>query len=111
MARMVRGILVDHARARSAAKRGGGAFTLRLDEEVASPNQTDVNLLDLDNVLTRLGELDPQRSRVVELRFFAGLSIDETAETLGISAATVKRDWVFAKTWIYREISGAACDP
>jgi RNA polymerase sigma factor (TIGR02999 family) len=110
MARMIRGILVDHARARTADKRGGGALTLTLDQTVAIANHGGIELLDLDNALTRLGDIDPQQSRVVELRFFAGLSIDETAEALGISPATVKRDWAFAKTWIQREIYGVPCD-
>ncbi len=108
-AQMIRRILVDHARAHQAAKRGSGAVKLSLDEALASPeNQPDLDLLALDDALNRLAEIDPQQGRIVELRYFAGLSIDETAEVLHISPATVKRDWVMAKAWLFREITGAA---
>src|SRR6266446_5973311 len=96
-ARMIRRILVDHARERSAAKRGGGAKKLALDETIATPAMKDVDLVALDDALVAMAELDPQQTEVVELRFFAGLTIEETAEALGISPATVNRDWVTAK--------------
>jgi len=108
-AQMIRRILVDHARAHQAAKRGAGAVKLSLDEALAaSENQPDLDLLALDDALNRLAEIDPQQGRIVELRYFAGLSIEETAEVLHISPATVKRDWVMAKAWLFREITGAA---
>jgi len=106
-ARIVRAVLVDHARARHAAKRGAGAEALALTDDAAAPAASDVvDLLDLDAALTALERLDPQQSRVVELRHFAGLSIDETAAVLRVSPSTVKRDWVVAKTWIRRHMAG-----
>src|SRR5437899_3260000 len=103
-ARMIRRILVDHARERSAAKRGGGAKKLALDETIATPAMKDVDLVALDDALVAMAELDPQQTEVVELRFFAGLTIEETAEALGISPATVNRDWVTAKAWLFHEL-------
>jgi RNA polymerase sigma factor (TIGR02999 family) len=105
-ARVVRAVLVDHARARLAAKRGAGAIGVTLsdaDVQVAAP---PVDLLDLDAALEVLERLDAQQGRIVELRHFAGLSIEETAGVLGISPATVKRDWLVAKTWIRRHMTG-----
>lgn len=107
-AQLMRQILVDHARARQAAKRGGDACKLTLDESVAIHRQRDVDLIELDNALKGLEHLDPQQSRIVELRFFAGLSIEDTSEVLGISPATVKRDWTTARAWLYRAMSGEA---
>lgn len=104
-ARMIRRILVDHARSHQAQKRGGAAEKLALDEALAVPGQGDTDLVRLDEALKTLAEMDPQQARVIELRFFTGLSIDETAEALGISPATVKRDWVTAKAWLFRELS------
>jgi len=104
-AQMMRRILVDHARASKAEKRGAGAAKLSLDEAIALSGGADVELVALDDALNTLAELDSQQSRIVELRFFAGLSIEETAEALGISPATVKRDWVVAKGWLFRELS------
>ena len=101
---MIRRILVDHARERSAAKRGGGAKKLALDETIATPAMKDVDLVALDDALVAMAELDPQQTEVVELRFFAGLTIEETAEALGISPATVNRDWVTAKAWLFHEL-------
>lgn len=106
-AQLIRRILVDHARAHQAAKRGGGAFKLTLDEALATPEGKDINLVALDEALGTLGKLDPQQARIVELRFFTGLTIEETAEVLNISPATVKRDWTVAKAWLYRELSRA----
>lgn len=105
-ATIIRNILVDHARARRAQKRGGETPVLTLDEALVAPKQRDIELVALDDALTSLAKLDPQQARIVELRFFAGLSIEETAEVLGISASTVKRDWILAKTWIFRALSG-----
>lgn len=106
-AQMIRRILVDHARSHQAAKRGAGAVKLSLDEAVAAAGQSqDVDLVALDDALNRLAQFDLQQGRIVELRFFAGLSIEETAEVLHISPATVKRDWVMAKAWLFREMTG-----
>lgn len=104
-ASVIRSILVDHARARSAAKRGAGAVTVALDEAAAMPSRPAVDVIELDNALEKLSQLDPQQGRVVELRFFAGLTNDEAAEVLGVSAATVKRDWSMARAWIYRALT------
>ena len=106
-ATIIRNILVDHARARQAAKRGGPAAALSLDEAVALPQKRDLELIAVDDALLSLSRFDPQQSRIVELRFFAGLSIEETAEVLGISASTVKRDWLLAKAWIFHTLSRA----
>src|SRR6476646_247564 len=107
-AQSIRHILVDHARSHLAAKRGAGAAKLSLDEAIGVPEKREVDLLALDQALEGLAVLDPQQGRIVELRFFGGLSIEETAEVLHISPATVKRDWVMAKAWLYREMSGKA---
>jgi len=105
-AQMMRHILVDHARSRRAAKRGAGAPRLRLDPELALPQQPpEVDLVALDGALTKLAGLDPQESRVVELRFFGGLSIEETAIVMGISARTVKREWAAARAWLRLEMN------
>jgi RNA polymerase sigma factor (TIGR02999 family) len=106
--RIIRGILVDYTRAKLAEKRGGGAAQIALDGDVAGAGPREVDLLDLDRALDALQEFDPQQSRIVEMRFFGGLSIEETAEVLGISPATVKRDWILAKTWIRRQIAGGS---
>lgn len=107
-ARIVRNVLVDHARAREAEKRGGGALTVVLTDAAAQVPAPEVNLLDLDTALKELEQLDPQHSRIVELRYFAGLSIEETAAVVGVSESSVKRDWVLAKTWIRRRMEGGA---
>ncbi len=107
-ARAMRQVLVDHARARAADKRGGGATRVALEDATIAVNGPGVDLIDLDGALTRLSELDPPMARVVELRFFAGLSIEETAEAAGISPATVKREWKSAKAWLFRELGGTA---
>ncbi len=107
-AHIMRQILVEHARGRDAAKRGGGACKLTLDAAIALPRQMDVDVVALDKALTELSELDAQQSRIVELRFFAGLTIEDTSEVLGISTATVKRDWVTARAWLYRAMTGEA---
>ncbi len=105
-ARLMREILVEHARARRAAKRGGGATVLVLDTAEDVPEPIDVDVLLLDDALNALARLDERLSRIVELRFFTGLSIDETAEAMGISPATVSREWTTARAWLYRAMSG-----
>ena len=103
-AQMIRRILVDYARARHADKRGAEAQKLTLDEAIAVPGGRDLDLVALDDALEGLAQIDPRQSRLVELRFFAGLTIEETAEVMQISVATAKRDWVVAKAWLSREI-------
>jgi RNA polymerase sigma factor (TIGR02999 family) len=104
-AQMMRRILVDHARSHLYAKRGGGAQKLTLDEALSLPQQErDLELVALDDALQRLDALDAQQAKIIELRFFGGLTIEETAEVLGISPATVKREWSWAKAWLYNEI-------
>jgi RNA polymerase sigma factor (TIGR02999 family) len=104
-ARLMRRILVDHARAHKAEKRGGGEERLELNEAIGVPAQKDINLLALDDALSELTRIDQQQSQIVELRYFGGLSIEETATVLKISPATVKREWSMAKVWLYRQIS------
>jgi RNA polymerase sigma factor (TIGR02999 family) len=103
-AQMIRRILVDYARARKADKRGAGAERLSLDEAIALPGGQDLDLVALDDALEGLAKIDPRQSRLVELRFFAGLTIEETAEVMQMSLATAKRDWVSAKAWLSREV-------
>jgi RNA polymerase sigma factor (TIGR02999 family) len=103
-AQMMRRILVDHARSRSAAKRGDGACRVILDEGLVALPERDLDVVALDGALSNLAKIDPQQSKIVELRFFAGLSIEDTSEVLHISPATVKRDWAMAKAWLLREM-------
>lgn len=110
-AHVVRAVLVDHARARRAVKRGSGAEALELTAGLASVASQPVDVLDLDAALQALEALDAEHVRIVELRYFAGLSIDETAEALGTSASTVKRGWVAAKTYIRRHLDGDIASP
>ena len=108
-ARAMRQVLVDHARGRARLKRGGGRMPVTLDEErleVAGPERDPETLLALDEALTRLSALQPRLGQVVELRFFAGLGPEETAEALGLSRRTVERDWVRARTYLYRALLG-----
>ncbi len=107
VARVMRHVLVDHARRHGAAKRGGGGERLTLAEaaEIAGGRPPDVAAL--DDALRELERLDPDKARIVELRFFGGLSIDETAEHLGVSAATVNRRWRRARNWLYRRLKPA----
>ena len=105
-ARAMREILIEHARARSARKRGGGAVRLTLDDMVASVPSLSIDVIALDEALQRLTRLDERHARVVELRYFGGLSVEETAAALGLSPATVKRAWTFARAWLYRELTG-----
>jgi RNA polymerase sigma factor (TIGR02999 family) len=103
--RLMRQILVDHARGHRAAKRGGG-LKLELQEAMALQKARDVDLIALDNALNELARLDPQQTRIVEMRFFGGLSIEDTAEVIGVSRTTVKREWATARAWLLREMSG-----
>lgn len=105
-ARMMRRILTDLARARRHLKRGGGAPRLLLEEALIVPQARGRNLVAVDDALNALAVLDPRKSQVVELRFFGGLSVEETAEALKISPETVMRDWKFAKAWLGRELGG-----
>lgn len=107
-ARVMRQILVDHARARRQEKRGGGATMLALDEALVFSAERSSDLLALDEALDQLAARDRRKSRVVELRFFGGLTIDETASLLGVSFNTVVRDWEMARAWLYRYIQGTA---
>ena len=104
-ASLMRTILVDHARSHACAKRGGGAFNLELDETMIVSKQKASEVLALDDALNELARLDPQQSRVVELRFFGGLTVEETAEVLHVSPATIKREWSTAKAWLYHELA------
>ena len=110
-ARLMRRVLVDHARARGYQKRGGGAQRVTLDDAlVVSPEPAldRVDLVALDRALEALAAVDARKSRVIELRFFGGLSVEETADVLHVSADTVKRDWRLAKLWLLRELEGDA---
>lgn len=101
----MRRILVNHAKSRLRVKRGGDHKRVSLEEVVVVSGQTDPELVALDEALTRLAQVDERKARLVELRFFGGLGIEETAEAMSISPATVKREWNLAKTWLYREIA------
>lgn len=103
---VMRQVLVDYARTRAAAKRDGGQRITLAAAEMDKPKPVD--LVALDDALTTLGKMSPRQSRIVELRFFGGLSIEETSDFLGVSAATVERDWATAKAWLHREISGSS---
>jgi len=104
-AQLIRQILVDYARRHRASKRGSGVCTLTLDDAVALSQRKEMDVIAIDDALRALAEVDPRQSRVVELRFFAGLSLEETSEVMGIATATVQRDWTAARAWLYREIS------
>jgi RNA polymerase sigma factor (TIGR02999 family) len=105
-AQMIRRILVDYARSQHAEKRGSGAIKLELDEAMAvAQTGTDIDLLGLNDALDALAELDERQSRIVELRFFAGLSIEETAEVMHLSPASIKREWQTARAWLFRRMT------
>lgn len=110
-AQVMRRVLVDHARARMSEKRGGGERPITLDEvrDASQPSEESngIDVLELHEALEKLAALDPKQARLVELRYFSGLTIEETAEALGISAATVKREWAFARAWLRRELHSA----
>ncbi len=103
-AQMMRKILVDYAREKNALKRGGGLRTIALDQAVSFPNRSEVDLLSIDDALNELATFDPQQARIVELRFFGGLTIEETAHALAVSDSTVKRDWQIAKAWLFNRM-------
>jgi len=106
-AQLMRRILVDAARRRNSQKRGGDRLRVTLDERVDLPAGGETDLVALDEALTRLAELNPRHSRIVELRYFGGLTESQIAETLKISERTVRRDWSFAKAWLYRELQSS----
>jgi RNA polymerase sigma factor (TIGR02999 family) len=105
-ARVMRHVLVDHARGRGAGKRGGGAARVTLGDEIAAALEREVDVVALDDALSALEAYDSGKSRVVELRYFGGLTIEEAAEVLGVSPATVKREWTVARAWLHREMRG-----
>ena len=105
---MIRRILVDHARGHKAAKRGAGAPKLSLDEAIGVQEGRELDLIGLDDALTGLAKMDPEQSRIIELRFFGGLSIEETAAVVGVSPATVNREWAAARAWLFREMNRGA---
>jgi RNA polymerase sigma factor (TIGR02999 family) len=110
-AQMMRQILIDYARKASAAKRGGHAVTLTLDDFPETPDRakrTDLDLIALDDALKQLATLDPRQCKIVELRFFGGLSIEETADLVDISPATAKREWAIARLWLHRTLDNSA---
>jgi len=104
-AQLMRQILVDYARRHGAAKRGGSVCKLSLEDEMATPRRAQVDIVALDDALRALSRIDERQSRVVELRFFAGLSLNEISKVLEIAPATVQRDWTAARAWLHREIS------
>jgi RNA polymerase sigma factor (TIGR02999 family) len=107
-AQLIRRVLVDYARERAAAKRGGGVERLPLEDALAIGASNQIDIIAVDDALNRLAVVDPDQVRLVELRFFGGLTIEETAEVLGWSSGSVKREWTVARAWLQREISGAA---
>ncbi len=109
-ARLMRLILVDYARGRNRARRGGGARRVSLDEAMAVSDEQAADVLAVDEALNRLAAFDERKSRVVELRFFSGLSVEETAEVLQVSEVTVMREWRLAKAWLRNELSGGGGD-
>jgi RNA polymerase sigma factor (TIGR02999 family) len=109
-AQAMRRILVEQARKRRSTKRGGDAHKVSLDDAAPVSRQRAEDVIAVEDALTKLEEIDPRRSRIVELRFYAGLSVEETAEVLGISAPTVKREWRAAKAWLYRVMNGEPGD-
>ncbi len=104
-AQLMRQILVDHARGHRASKRGGNVYKLALEDAEHQAKVLDIDIVALDDALKTLASMDEQQSRVVELKFFGGLSVEDTAEVLGISASTVKRDWTTARAWLFRELN------
>jgi RNA polymerase sigma factor (TIGR02999 family) len=109
-AQVMRRILVDHARSRQAAKRGGSAIRLPLEEAMVMLPGQDLDFVALDEALNKLAQIDPQQGQVVELRFFSGLTVEETAKVLDVSERTVKRDWNVAKAWLRRELSKGSAE-
>jgi RNA polymerase sigma factor (TIGR02999 family) len=109
-ARLMRRILIDHARARRYQKRGGGAVTVTLDGDIAVPSEPGRDLVALDDALATLAQVDERKSRVVELRFFGGMTVEEAATVLNVSVDTIMRDWKLAKAWLLRELGGGRTD-
>src|SRR5262252_5714091 len=107
-AQLMRQILVDYARSHRASKRGGDVCKVALEDAGEKAQALDVDILALDDALKSLAQMDSQQSRVVELKFFGGLSFEDTAEVLGVSASTVKRDWTTARAWLHRELARSA---
>lgn len=107
-ARVMRHILVDHSRQHNAAKRGGGAVKLELDEGLVGSQEKTADVVALDDALQALAQLDARKSQIVELRFFGGLSVEETAEVMGLSVATIGREMRLAQAWLHREMTGPA---
>ena len=105
-ARLMRRVLVDAARVKKYQKRGGGAVRVTFDELALAPPEAGHDLAALDDALQALAQADERKSRVIELRFFGGLTVEETAEALGVSVETVMRDWKFARAWLMRELTG-----
>jgi RNA polymerase sigma-70 factor (ECF subfamily) len=105
-AQIMRRVLVDHARSRGYLKRGGGVRPIALDEAVVMSKERGSDIVALDEALERLASVDERKSKVVELRFFGGLSVEETAEVLNVSSFTIARDWTLAKAWLRRELDG-----
>jgi RNA polymerase sigma factor (TIGR02999 family) len=106
-AQVMRRILLDYAKSRQRVKRGGGIHKTSLDEALVVAEDRASDLVQIDEALTRLEQLDARQARVVEMRFFGGLSVEETAAAMGISAPTVKREWAMARAWLYRELTPA----
>jgi RNA polymerase sigma factor (TIGR02999 family) len=106
-AQIMRRILVDHARKRLSAKRGGELTRITLSDDIGAPEERQLDVVLLDDALTRLSTIFPQQGRIVELRFFAGMTLEETAEALRISTATVSREWTMAKAWLRRAVTAA----
>ncbi len=106
-AQMMRRVLIDHARSKQAVKRGGAGIQVTLEDATVAAAERGVDVIELDEALSRLAALDPQQAKVVELRYFTGLGIEETAQVLGISPATVKREWAMARAWLRRELASA----
>jgi RNA polymerase sigma-70 factor (ECF subfamily) len=104
-AQVMRTILVDHARSHASAKRGGGTRNLELDEAMLVSQQKASEVIALDEALKQLALIDPSQSRIVELRFFGGLTVEEAAEVLHVSPVTIKREWSIAKAWLYQELA------
>lgn len=105
-AKVMRRILIDHAKSRHRQKRGGSKDDIQLEEALAATaNEIDIDIIALDEAMTHLAEFDPEQERLVELRYFGGLSLDETAEAMGISRATAAREWQIAKAWLHRELT------
>jgi RNA polymerase sigma-70 factor, ECF subfamily len=106
-AHSMRQVLIERARARGAIKRGGGGPRITLDDALVAGGERSIDLLALDQALERLAAMDPEQARLVELRFFGGLTVEETAEALDMSPATVKRHWTVARAWLARELEGS----